>query len=587
MHGAVDVDRDVVLSWNPGDGATAHSVYFGADDPGNMVLQSGQPQVGTTFDPPGSLDLGTTYYWSVVEYPGGETGRTWKFTTSEYRVLDDMESYVIWSNPAGPHIFVAWRDGFGDCSTGSGNDTGAVLTEVPSPALGGIQSMKYEFDNDGTVYSPCTMGLVTGRLKYSRIEAQTATLPSGIGSDWKVGGVKALYVPFYGQAGNATTESLWVQLQDGAKGYGEKVFYGTYEGESLDDLADESWHEWYIDLADFDVDLSNVVSIVIGIGDEAAKDTAFGSGTLYFDEMRLYVPRCVPSRHSEEFARLDFAPLGAPDCIVNYKELDVMADDWLLTDALETGELLVRWEFNSTAGTTALDSSGNGRNGDVNDTSGSSWVYDATRGWCLDFNDGDFVLDNDASQYLNDLRGLTIAVWVKNRETTATDQGFIIFDDPAGDDDRDMRYDAAGATGSGVSVIKCGVTTTSAVGEPIQQLESSEYAQTTAWQHLALTWSTGEQLKLYIDGVLDTPTQNDDQGWYGLIDDVQIYNHALSAAEIATVKAGGTIPDKDIHYPVSSPAEIYEGEALGSRVVNFKDYAELMDSWLLEMKYPR
>ena len=76
-------------------------------------------------------------------------------------------------------------------------------------------------------------------------------------------------------------------------------------------------------------------------------------------------------------------------------------------------------------------------------------------------------------------------------------------------------------------------------------------------------------------------------GWNGLIDDVQIYNYALSATEIATVKAGGTIPDKPVHYPVPSPAEIHEGEAQGSRVVNFKDYAELMDSWLLEMKYPR
>ncbi|MBN2271478.1 MAG: LamG domain-containing protein, partial [Sedimentisphaerales bacterium] len=278
-----------------------------------------------------------------------------------------------------------------------------------------------------------------------------------------------------------------------------------------------------------------------------------------------------------------------------------------------TGELLVRWQFNETSGTIASDTSGKGHHGDVNDVNGVSWVNDAERGRCLDFAGGDYVLDNDANTYLNGLHGLTMCVWVKNRNTAANDRGFIIFEDPAGNDDRDMRYDAAGANGDpdGISVIKCGVTTTSPVGQPIQQIESSEYAQTTAWQHLALTWSTGEQLKLYINGVLDTPTANRpgtygvttgatklivgkggkdnavDLGWNGLIDDVQIYNYALSPAEITTVRNGGAIAPKPVHYPVPSSAEIYEGEAQGGRVINFKDYTELMDNWLLEIKYPQ
>ena len=75
-------------------------------------------------------------------------------------------------------------------------------------------------------------------------------------------------------------------------------------------------------------------------------------------------------------------------------------------------------------------------------------------------------------------------------------------------------------------------------------------------------------------------------GWNGLIDDVQIYNHALSATEIATVKAGGTIPTRSIHHPLTSPAEIYELEALGSRVINFLDYAELINAWLTEEVFP-
>ncbi len=363
-------------------------------------------------------------------------------------------------------------------------------------------------------------------------------------------------------------------------------------------------------MADFNVDLTNLVSISIGFGNEDGSGD-HGSGTVYFDEIRLYTPQCMPSRHPEEFAKLDFAPVGAPDCVVNYKELDVMVNDWLLTDALETGELLLRWQFDDAAGTIASDSSGNGRHGDVNDVNGVSWVNDPERGWCLDFAGGDYVLDNDANTYLDGLRGLTVAVWVKNREVAPTDQGFIIFQDPDGTDHRDLRYDAAGASTGGTSVIKCGATVGTPPPETWQEYESTSGVQTTAWQHVAMTWSTGNDVKLYINGVADTvgPIQATlvgttigynrvlvgkgckdaaaDAGWNGLIDDVQIYNYALSASEIATVMGGGTIAPKPVHYPVPSAAEIYEGEALGSRVINFKDYAELMDGWLLEVKYPQ
>jgi len=609
MHGAVDVDRDLVLSWSPGDGATAHTVWFGADDPANMVEVAG-PQTGTTYDPLGSLDLelGTTYYWSVIESPGGVMGRTWKFTTTDNILVDDMESYVIWSNPAGPHIFVAWRDGFGDCSTGNGNDTGSVLTENPAPVLGGIQSMKYDFDNDGTVYSPCTMGLVTGRHMYSKIEAQIATLPSGIGADWTIPGIRALSLRFYGSPLN-DLEPMWVQLQDATKGYGEKVTYGDYEGEDTNDITDESWHDWFIDLADFDVDLANLVSISIGFGNENGSGE-HGSGTVYFDDFRLYTPQCIAARRSAEFANVD---LDA-DCRVDYRDLEILVGDWLETDFLEIGELLVRWEFNDAAGTVATDTSGNStghaRNGDVNDTNGDSWFFDGTRGWCLDFNDGDFVLDNDANAYMNGLRGLTVAVWVKNRETAPTDQGFIIFADPAGNDNRGFRYDSAGAGTGGTNLMKCGTFSTGPSGG-IQEYESASNTQTTAWQHLAMTWSSGNDVRLFINGVEDTTGAiqatrtgttsgytklfvgrggkfNDAGvgGWNGLIDDVQIYNHALTTPEIATVMAGGTIPTRSIHYPLTSPAEIYELEAPGSRVINFLDYAGLMNAWLAEEIFP-
>jgi hypothetical protein len=254
-----------------------------------------------------------------------------------------MESYTPWT-VTGNNIFEAWRDGKGNCQPGNGNDTGANLVEAMSslsePVLGGLQSMKFDFDNDGLVPNPCNnMNPEARPYKYSKIEAQVATLPSGIGSNWTVGGVKALSVPFYGQAGNATTESLWVQLQDTSKGYGTKVFYGAFAGETLDDFNEAAWHEWFIDLADFNVDLEHIVSITIGIGTEGSAVPG-GSGSLFFDEIRLYAPTCVPSRATPAFALVDYAPEGAPDCKVDYKELAIMTRDWLQSDQTITPEAI-------------------------------------------------------------------------------------------------------------------------------------------------------------------------------------------------------------------------------------------------------
>ena len=330
--GATDVSRTPTLSWSPGAFAadlSGNELYYGTDR--NAVLNRTATKI-TLDQPPHPvtipLDLGETFYWVVDTVNGLETwpGDIWSFTTIDWISVDDMESYTPWTTPNN-NIFETWLDGFGDCA-GSGNTTGAVLTENADPVLGGVQSMKYEFDNDGTVFSPCDSAQIGGRLKYSKAEVQTSDLPSGIGSDWTVEGVKALSVPFYGTAGNATTESLWVQLKDTAKGYGPKVFYGTFEGESLDDFNEASWHEWYIDMADFGIDLNDVVSIAIGIGDES-KDTAFGSGTLYFDDIRLYAPRCMPQR-AKPAADFD------DSCQVDYPDIAAMFDNWLLRDIPET-----------------------------------------------------------------------------------------------------------------------------------------------------------------------------------------------------------------------------------------------------------
>jgi len=169
---------------------------------------------------------------------------------------------------------------------------------------------------------------------------------------------------------------------------------------------------------------------------------------------------------------------------------------------------------------------------------------------------GAHAVDDDGGDYVNGLDAITIAMWVKSNQTS-TDKGFFVGNDPNGEDKwLCIRYDVAGSNGGGANVIKAGVITDAGK----TTLESSADIQITEWQHVAMVWSTDEQLKLYIDGVEDAPTANEaaigssisgftklivgkgakdtSGGWDGLIDDVYIYPEALSAAEIAEVMTG-------------------------------------------------
>ena len=219
--------------------------------------------------------------------------------------------------------------------------------------------------------------------------------------------------------------------------------------------------------------------------------------------------------------------------------------------------LLGYWNLDEADGKTAADSSGNGNDASLKGN-GVKWKPNGGRlGGALEFDGGgDGVEDDNGADYINDLAAITVAVWVKSAETKS-DRGFIDGRDPGGDDTvLSLRYDAAGFEAGGNNVVKAGITTTGG----IQRLESSNDVQTDSWQHFALTWSSGNELALYIDGELDTPTFNSpvtkgkltdatklvigkgekDQGrsWNGLIDDVRIYDRVLDDAEIADLAAG-------------------------------------------------
>ena len=160
----------------------------------------------------------------------------------------------------------------------------------------------------------------------------------------------------------------------------------------------------------------------------------------------------------------------------------------------------------------------------------------------------DKVEESEADTYLNGLSAITVCLWVKS-DVTNQDRGILFTHDPTGNDEElGLRYDDSGAFGGGVNIIKASIRSTWGY----TQIESTSDTQTTEWQHLALVWDSGNNLKLYINGNLNLCTYDKGtlggtvsgvqklmlgQGtkatcWDGLMDDVRIYDRALEAGEI-------------------------------------------------------
>ena len=266
INGAVDVSQTPVLTWVPGFGAS-HEVYFGTDAASLELKASGN--LGSESYEPGQLEWDTTYYWRIDEANNTNpdspwTGPLWSFTTANFLIIDDFEAYndLDPADPASNRIFNAWIDGFDNPAingsvVGHANPPFAEQTIVHS----GLQSMPMSYDN-AVGKSEATLTLTSNR-------------------DWTVKGVNTLTIWYRGVSSNAA-ETMYVVLNGSA----------GVDNDNPNATQAIAWIEWNIDLqafADQGVNLANVTSITIGLGNRA-NPAAGGAGMLYFDDIRLYPP---------------------------------------------------------------------------------------------------------------------------------------------------------------------------------------------------------------------------------------------------------------------------------------------------------
>ncbi len=280
VNGALDIKQTQILSWTPADNATSHYVYLGTDKDAVRNATTDSPEyqgnkiIGEETLNPGTLAWDTAYYWRVdaIYTDNVVKGLIWDLTTANFLVIDDFEDYDIGNN----EIWWAWKDGLGYAEHGDelafpGNGTGSVVGDETTASYTeetivhtGNQSMPLWYDNNKDGY-----------LNYSEAEL---TLGGAYPSDWTVHDVNTLIIYFRGIQGNAA-EQMYVAIN------GNAVVYN----DDPDAAKISIWTAWNIDLqtiAEQNVDLTNVNTIAIGLGDKN-NPQAGGSGKIYIDDIRL------------------------------------------------------------------------------------------------------------------------------------------------------------------------------------------------------------------------------------------------------------------------------------------------------------
>jgi len=199
--------------------------------------------------------------------------------------------------------------------------------------------------------------------------------------------------------------------------------------------------------------------------------------------------------------------------------------------------LVAHWKLDDGAGTVALDSSGFGNDGTL--VGDPQWV-DGVIGGAIDLDGVDDYVDCGNNTIFDITDAFTLSLWINWRATGATWQTVVAKGDNAwrlarGDDTQTMDFDFTAGGDRGW-----------------QAARTASEVPLGEWHHVTATIDTIDGAKIYLDGVLEGT--NPDTGgitvgeypvligenaqalnrfWDGLVDDVRIYDQALSAAAVS------------------------------------------------------
>jgi hypothetical protein len=552
VDGAAGVAVDAVLTWSPGDLAKGHIVHLSAelsDVDADRPAGSG-PQDANTFDP-GGLELGTTYYWRVDEIndPCTWPGNVWSFTTADHLVIDDFEAYRTADgyDPNSKWVHEVWID------------PGVYLSMDQTHGC-----------------SKKAMGLSFSYYRTSTYSEAVRTF--GAPQDWTKAGARALELFFFGANQNSTAQ-MYLALHDGTT---EKlVLYPS----DANDITKAVWQPWRIELEDLNgIDLSHIRSIAIGFASEADDPYGSGSGTVFFDDIRLYSSRCL----EENIPAVD---LNA-DCLVDFRDFNEMALDWLETGhrvypAVAPRPPLAWYKFDGDPGDAAGMAHGQPR--------GSPTYAQGVYGQAIRLNGYKDAVEiaGAASLFSRITTGITIAFWQYGADSPHHTDTLCCSNYTYGLEGPAIAINLGCWKQPGKYNWDCGQPWSFAGRLSGSHRYRSEWSG--RWTHWAFTKDAlAGEMKVFLNGRLHNSREGANlpisgitsfeigSGWYGgydgLIDDFRIYDYALSQPEIVHVATAGT---GVFDLPLMVPADLN-----GDNRIDFSDFARLAEHWLENQLWP-
>jgi hypothetical protein len=326
-------------------------------------------------------------------------------------------------------------------------------------------------------------------------------------------------------------------------------------------------------LRDSGVDLTKISKFTLSLSGTGRP------GTVYFDDIKLFPPRCLE--------QLDSPGDFNKDCVVDAADLNVVAADWLDSDRTfearqpNPNGLLLWYKFDETEGNIVTDYSGNERHGLIRGA--TDWDPNGYHDGCLSFND-DTAVDVPTDTLGAIEKQITITVWLNGGERTLGRDNTIF---ETGADGIYLRADVPDRSGRGV-YWRAGIDPNDVL--LWTDVERSDWLD--FWNHYAFVKDAGEGImRVYCNGALVAektdaftslaPVRNTtfdigaiishSNDYIGKMDDFKIYNYALKAQEIAGAATGGG----SLYIPVKSPANLYD-----DATIDLKDFADFARHWL-------
>jgi serine/threonine protein kinase len=207
------------------------------------------------------------------------------------------------------------------------------------------------------------------------------------------------------------------------------------------------------------------------------------------------------------------------------------------------GQLVAQWKFDEVKGSNVIDSSGNGLHGKL--IGDAKIISDPERGNVLSLDgDGDYV-DCGNKPAFDIIGSITITAWIKVNAFNKDWQAIV------------TKGDSAWRLSSIQNETRIHFAVTN--GPPGCYVNGNTLIPTNEWHHVCGTYD-GTKIRLYTDGIEDSASPVVYTGgittnnypvyigenaewtgrccWNGLIDDVRIYNYALSEAEVKNLYTG-------------------------------------------------